>query len=158
VFPAILLAEDNPPANPKGDLNALPLEASVGEVLAVDEPERGRLALGCGKYPSVRCSDLEDDIIDYSATKSLSYLAREMVGNVFECIVLRHTQSYRVRSAGSLIVKRGTIYGLRQTRRVRIFRVGEGTRRRKLVNSSFDGPRDGRRVEAVEKTGIADEV
>ena len=72
VFPAILLADDNPPANPKGDLNALPAEASVGEVLAVDEPERGRLALGCGKYPSVRCSDLEDDIIDYSATKSLS--------------------------------------------------------------------------------------
>jgi len=85
VFPAILPAAFNPPANPKGDLNPLPLAGgSVGEVLAVDEPERGRLALGCGKYPSVRCSDLEDDIIDYSvpATKCLSYLAREMVGNV----------------------------------------------------------------------------
>ena len=42
VFPAILPAD----ANPKGDLTALPLEGSVGEVLAVDEPERGRLALG----------------------------------------------------------------------------------------------------------------
>lgn len=75
VFPAILPAEFNPPAdNPNGDLNALPLDGSVGEVVAVEEPERGRLTLGCGKYPRVRCSDLEDDIIDYSGTKlRLSY-------------------------------------------------------------------------------------
>lgn len=45
VFPAILPAGFIPPAA-KGDLAALPAEASVGEVLAVDEPERGRLALG----------------------------------------------------------------------------------------------------------------
>jgi hypothetical protein len=47
---AILPAEFNPPARPKGDLKAPPLEdASVGEVLAVDEPERGRLADGVGR-------------------------------------------------------------------------------------------------------------
>lgn len=47
VFPAILPAEFNPPAaSPKGDLGAPPLVGSVGEVLAVDEPERGRLTLG----------------------------------------------------------------------------------------------------------------
>lgn len=80
VFPAILPAEFSPPANPKGDLNALPVEPSVGDVLAVDEPERGRLALGCGRYPSVRCSDLEDDIIDYSATQKVSSYSRRRRG------------------------------------------------------------------------------
>lgn len=46
---AILPAELKPPDNPKGDRNALPLEGSVGEVLAVEEPERGKLADGVGK-------------------------------------------------------------------------------------------------------------
>jgi hypothetical protein len=75
-----LPAEFKPPDRPKGDLNALPLEGSVGEVFAVEDPERGRLTAGVGRYPSVKCSDLEDDIIDYSSTKCPSYLAREMVG------------------------------------------------------------------------------
>jgi hypothetical protein len=66
VFPAILPAELKDPGSPKGDLRALPLEGSVpvGEVFAVEEPERGREPRGCGKYPKVRCSDLADDIID----------------------------------------------------------------------------------------------
>ncbi len=46
---AILPAEFNPPDNPKGDRNALPLEGSVGEVLAVEDPERGRLVAGVGR-------------------------------------------------------------------------------------------------------------
>lgn len=66
VLLAILPAEFKLPGNPKGDLKAFPLEGSVGEVLAVEDPERG------GRYPSVRCSDLADDIIDYSSTKGLS--------------------------------------------------------------------------------------
>ena len=74
VFPAILPAEFKPPGSPKGDLKALPLEGSVpvGEVFAVEDPERGRLTGGCDKYPKVRCSDLADDIIDYPSTKNLS--------------------------------------------------------------------------------------
>ena len=40
--------------SPKGDLKALPLDGSVGDVLVVEDPERGRLAGGAGKYPSVR--------------------------------------------------------------------------------------------------------
>ena len=46
VFPAILPAAFNPPGNPNGDRSALPLEGSIGEVLAVEEPERGRLGWG----------------------------------------------------------------------------------------------------------------
>jgi hypothetical protein len=50
VLLAILPAEFNPPDRPKGDLNALPLlDASVGEVLAVEDPERGRLLAGVGR-------------------------------------------------------------------------------------------------------------
>jgi len=49
----------------------------VGELLAVEEFERVSPVVG-GRYPSVRCSDLADDIIDYSSTKDLSNLAREM--------------------------------------------------------------------------------
>jgi hypothetical protein len=85
---AILPAEFKPPDRPKGDLNALPLEGSVGEVFAVEDPERGRLTAGVGRYPSVKCSDLEDDIIDYSSTKCPSYLAREMVGRCIRMYVL----------------------------------------------------------------------
>lgn len=39
-FPDILPAEFNPPERPNGDLRGLPLEASVGEVFAVEDPER----------------------------------------------------------------------------------------------------------------------
>ena len=46
---AILPAEFKPPDKPKGDLNALPLEGSVGDVLAVEDPERGRLTAGVGR-------------------------------------------------------------------------------------------------------------
>jgi len=49
VLPAILPAEFKLPEIPNGDLNALPLEGSVGEVLAVEDPERGRLVAGCGR-------------------------------------------------------------------------------------------------------------
>jgi len=86
---AILPAEFKPPDKPKGDLNALPLEGSVGDVFAVEDPERGRLTAGVGRYPSVRCSDLADDIIDYSSTKCPSYLAREMAGRCLRMYVLR---------------------------------------------------------------------
>lgn len=86
---AILPAEFKPPDKPKGDLNALPLEGSVGDVFAVEDPERGRLTAGVGRYPSVRCSDLADDIIDYSSTKCPSYLAREMAGRCMRMYVLR---------------------------------------------------------------------
>jgi hypothetical protein len=41
VLLAILPVELRLPGNPKGDLRALPLEGSVGEVLAVEDPERG---------------------------------------------------------------------------------------------------------------------
>lgn len=39
VFPAIFPAEFSPPGKPKGDRKALPLEGSVGDVLAVEDPE-----------------------------------------------------------------------------------------------------------------------
>jgi hypothetical protein len=43
VFPAILPAEFKPPESPNGDLKGFPLDASVvGEVFAVEDPERGR--------------------------------------------------------------------------------------------------------------------
>jgi hypothetical protein len=69
VLLAILPAEFKPPDRPKGDRKALPLDGSVGELLAVEEPERGRPVAGVGRYPKVRCSFLADDIIDYSSTK-----------------------------------------------------------------------------------------
>jgi hypothetical protein len=79
VLLAIFPAEFNPPDKPNGDLRELPLEGSIGDVFAVEEPER--LKAGCGKCPRVKCSDLADDIIDYSSTKNVPrYLAREMVG------------------------------------------------------------------------------
>jgi hypothetical protein len=49
VLLVILPAEFKPPDNPKGDRNALPLEGSVGDVLAVEDPERGRLVAGVGR-------------------------------------------------------------------------------------------------------------
>jgi hypothetical protein len=89
VFPAILAAEFKPPGSPKGDLKALPLEGSVpvGEVFAVEEPERE--TAGCGRYPKVRRSDLADDIIDYPLHQKISRIvAREMGRWLFlECIV-----------------------------------------------------------------------
>ena len=49
----------------------------------MEDPECDRF--GCGRYPKDKCSDLADDIIDYSSTKKVSrYLAREMVGRLFE--------------------------------------------------------------------------
>jgi hypothetical protein len=74
VFPVILPAEFKPGGSPNGDLKTLPLEGSVpvGDVLAVEDPDRGGPTAGCCKYPNVRCSDLEDDIIDYAPTKNLS--------------------------------------------------------------------------------------
>lgn len=79
MFPAILPAEFKPPESPKGDLRALPLEGSVpvGEVFAVEEPERGRVTVGCGRYPKVRCSDLADDIIDYPFHQKISRILHE---------------------------------------------------------------------------------
>ena len=49
VLPVILPAEFSPPGTPKGDRNALVLEDSVGELLAVDAPDRGRPIEGCGR-------------------------------------------------------------------------------------------------------------
>jgi hypothetical protein len=47
----------------------------VGEEFAVEEPERGKDTMGCGRYPRLRCSDLADDIIDYPVhQKSLCFL------------------------------------------------------------------------------------
>jgi hypothetical protein len=46
VLLAIFPAEFKPPVIPKGDRSALPLEGSVGELLAVEDPERGRLGVG----------------------------------------------------------------------------------------------------------------
>lgn len=83
VLLAILPAEVKLPETPNGDLKAFPLEGSVGELLAVEDAERG------GRYPNVRCSDLADDIIDYSSTKYLSYLGREMAGRrlrMYRCV------------------------------------------------------------------------
>jgi hypothetical protein len=67
VFPAILPAAVKLPGWPKGDRRAFPLEGSVpvGEVFAVEEPDRGRETAGCGRYPKLGCSDLADDIIYY---------------------------------------------------------------------------------------------
>lgn len=54
-----------------GILKAPPLEFSVpvGDELVVEDPDRGRPMADCCKYPNLRCSDLEDDIIDYAPTK-----------------------------------------------------------------------------------------
>jgi len=46
VFPAILLAD-----NPNGDFKGF--DASMGEVLAVEFPERGGFPKGCGSWPRV---------------------------------------------------------------------------------------------------------
>lgn len=46
VLPDILPAEAKLPEIPKGDLMEEDPEASVGDVVAVDEPERGWLVLG----------------------------------------------------------------------------------------------------------------
>lgn len=40
VFPDILPAEFKPPDRPKGDLKGFPLVASVGDVFAVEDPDR----------------------------------------------------------------------------------------------------------------------
>jgi len=45
IFPA----EFKPPDKPKGDLKAFPLDGSVGDVFAVEDPERGRLTAGVGR-------------------------------------------------------------------------------------------------------------
>ena len=49
VFPAILPVEFRPPGSPNGDLNGFPLEASMGDVFAVEDPERGGFIIGCGR-------------------------------------------------------------------------------------------------------------
>jgi hypothetical protein len=54
-----------PGGKPKGDLRVALAVSSVGELLAVGEPERG-CRTADGRYPSVGCSDLEDVIIDTS--------------------------------------------------------------------------------------------
>lgn len=46
VLPAILPAEVGPADTPNGDRKALPPDGSVGDVFAVDDPERGRLVVG----------------------------------------------------------------------------------------------------------------
>ncbi len=89
VFPAILPAEFKPPESPNGDLKALPLGGSVpvGDVFAVEDPERDETTAGCGKYPKVRCSDLADDILDYPSTKNLSKsCSRDGREEVSDCI------------------------------------------------------------------------
>lgn len=71
---AILPAEFKGRA-PYGDLKeGSPVEASVGEVLAVEEPDRGKPAADCGRWVRLGCSDLLFDIIDYSVCKTLSIL------------------------------------------------------------------------------------
>lgn len=53
VLLAILPAEFN--GRPNGDLKgAPPIEASVGDVLEVEEPERGKPTAGWGKWPRLR--------------------------------------------------------------------------------------------------------
>jgi len=49
VFPDILPVEFKPPERPNGDRKELPLEASVGDVLAVEDPERGGFPPVCGR-------------------------------------------------------------------------------------------------------------
>ena len=76
MLPAILPAEFKPLESPKGDLNGFPaLVASVGDVFAVDDPERG-YPTGWGK-PNVRFSDLVDDIIDYPSARISRKLRRD---------------------------------------------------------------------------------
>jgi hypothetical protein len=48
VLPVIFPAEFKPPGTPKGDRKALVL-ASVGELVAVEAPDRGRPIEGCGR-------------------------------------------------------------------------------------------------------------
>lgn len=66
------------PGGPKGDLKGAAAVGSVGEVVAVEEPERWEPTAGSGRWPRVRCSDLVDDIIDYPVHRKLSNLADEM--------------------------------------------------------------------------------
>ena len=47
--PPILPADVKAPESPNGDFNGFPLVASVGEVVAVEDPERGGLIVGCGR-------------------------------------------------------------------------------------------------------------
>lgn len=62
--PAILPTEVRPGGLPKGDLAEEELGSSMGEVLPVDEPERGWSIIDGGRYPRDGCSDLEA-ICDY---------------------------------------------------------------------------------------------
>lgn len=58
--PAILPTEVRPGGLPKGDLaEEEELGSSMGDVLPVDEPERGWSIIEGGRYPSDGCSDLE---------------------------------------------------------------------------------------------------
>ena len=62
--PAIL-PDVIPGGKPKGDLRVALAVGSVGELLAVGEPERG-CRTADGRYPRVGGSDLEDVIMDTS--------------------------------------------------------------------------------------------
>jgi len=63
--PVIFPDDVIPGGKPKGDLKVALAVGSVGELLAVGEPERG-CRTADGRYPRVGCSDLEDVIIDTS--------------------------------------------------------------------------------------------
>jgi hypothetical protein len=63
--PAILPDDVIPGGKPNGVLKVALAVGSVGELLAVGEPERG-CRTADGRYPRVGCSDLEDVIIDSS--------------------------------------------------------------------------------------------
>jgi hypothetical protein len=64
VLPAILPTEVRPGGFPKGDLTEEEeFGSSMGEVLPVDDPERGCSIIEAGRYPRVGCSDLEEVII-----------------------------------------------------------------------------------------------
>lgn len=65
-MPAILPTEVRPGGLPKGDLaEEEELGSSMGEVLPVDEPERGWSIIEGGRYPSEGCSDREEAIYIY---------------------------------------------------------------------------------------------
>ena len=60
--------EVRPGGFPKGDLTEeVEFGSSMGEVLPVDEPERGCSIIEAGRYPRDGCSDLEDVIIYFAA-------------------------------------------------------------------------------------------
>lgn len=48
-LPAILPDEFSAPGSPNGDLKAPPLAGSIGDVLVVDDPDRGKLPTPCGR-------------------------------------------------------------------------------------------------------------